>query len=135
MLINNNSMVVILIIDAVTAGITPLRKIGMFEVGGSRQNNIAEIGLALPVAVLHDHKLQIGALVHLDPAIGICHGADKGAAMAINHLDRCAIGSRFRTGKAIETAAQRVAAETFTDPAYRRIHNDLRKQVDDKFSE
>ena len=97
----------------------------MLEVGGCRQDDIPEFSLTLPVAVLHHYELQVGMLVHFNPAVGLGHSADKGAAVAMYHLDRGAIGSGLRVSEAIKLLLDVVTAEAFTVPAYRWIHYDF----------
>ena len=112
-------------IRRVAAAIRPLAQIVALRFVQAGQNDVREGRLAAKPAVLHHDELEIRALVHLDPLIGIHHGTHEGAAVAVEHLDR----GLARHGKDVvnELLLQCSAAETIAPELFYLVDDGLGK--------
>ncbi|MBA7714747.1 hypothetical protein ES703_123779 [subsurface metagenome] len=58
-----------------------------FKVGAGGKHQVGKLSLTFHVYGLVNDKFQLGALVHLDPSVGVVHGTDVGTTIPPEHFN------------------------------------------------
>ena len=103
------------------ARVTDLADIHTLQVCAGRENHVGMPGLRGHVDILVDDELQLGALIHLGPLVGVQHGAEEGTAVTPEAVNLIIAGRRIdMAGKLLIHAA---ATEAFAIPLIVSVQN------------
>ena len=93
---------------------SPVADVPALEVRARRQDDVREAGFALEPDGLVDHEGHLALPVSADKAVGLGHGADERAAVAVVHLGMRVAGRRV--GVLLELHLDGAAAEALAAP-------------------